>query len=55
MLHLEGCNDFDAGTNEMLKRVRLYPRILGRPAMLHFHTDVRLGEVQSGNVHMLLR
>ena len=35
-LHLEGCNDFDMGTPEMLKYGRLHFRIIHRAAMLEF-------------------
>ena len=55
VLHLEGCNDFGMGTGEMLKLVRLHPRIIDRTAMNDFNTAVRLEGERGGNTMMLKR
>ena len=54
-LHLGGCNDFGTSAGEMLKRVRLHPRIIDRTAMNNFNRAVRFEGQWSGNMHMLLR
>ena len=54
-LHLEGCNDFGMGTGEMLKRVRLHPRIIDRTVMNDFNTAVRQEGQMTGNMLMLTR
>ena len=54
-MHLEGCNDFGMGTGEMLKRVRLHPRIIDRTVMNDFNTAVRQEEQMVGNMLMLAR
>ena len=54
-LHLEGCNDFGMGTGEMLKLVRLHPRIIDRTAMNDFNTAVRQEGQRTSNMQMLLR
>ena len=54
-LHLEGCNDFGMGTSEMLKLVRLHPRIVDRVTMNDFNTKVRREGESSGNMLILKR